>query len=229
MSDTKFQIEQKVVYPSHGVGKILEIFEKDFRGSEMLYYKIYIEVSDMIVMVPVAKAEELGIREVVSADEALAALELLSDDFEPILSDWKLRYQKNLELLKKGAIADIAKIVRNLYNRSKIKELPIMERKLYDLAKKLLIDEVCLATGINEKDVESRVHTKLEPPGSAQKIKHIIEDLDDEDDDLMDDVNGSSKSKGRSDDDDDDDEDDDESSDSESLDNQDDFDEDDED
>ncbi|MBD5406952.1 MAG: CarD family transcriptional regulator [Treponema sp.] len=228
MSDTKFQIEQKIVYPSHGVGKILEIFEKNFRGSEMLYYKIYIEVSDMIVMVPVEKAEELGIREVVSADEALAALELLSDDFEPILSDWKLRYQKNLELLKKGAIADIAKIVRNLYNRSKIKELPILERKLYDLAKKLLIDEVCLATGINEKDVESRVHTKLEPPGSAQKIKHIIEDLDDEDDDLMDDVNGSSKSKGRSDDDEDDD-DDDESSDSESLDNQDDFDEDDED
>ena len=228
MSDTKFQIEQKIVYPSHGVGKILEIFEKNFRGSEMLYYKNYIEVSDMIVMVPVEKAEELGIREVVSADEALAALELLSDDFEPILSDWKLRYQKNLELLKKGAIADIAKIVRNLYNRSKIKELPILERKLYDLAKKLLIDEVCLATGINEKDVESRVHTKLEPPGSAQKIKHIIEDLDDEDDDLMDDVNGSSKSKGRSDDDEDDD-DDDESSDSESLDNQDDFDEDDED
>lgn len=228
MSDTKFQIEQKIVYPSHGVGKILEIFEKNFRGSEMLYYKIYIEVSDMIVMVPVEKAEELGIREVVSADEALAALELLSDDFEPILSDWKLRYQKNLELLKKGAIADIAKIVRNLYNRSKIKELPILERKLYDLAKKLLIDEVCLATGINEKDVESRVHTKLEPPGSAQKIKHIIEDLDDEDDDLMDDVNGSSKSKGRSDDDEDDD-DDDESSDSENLDNQDDFDEDDED
>lgn len=228
MSDTKFQIEQKIVYPSHGVGKILEIFEKNFRGSEMLYYKIYIEVSDMIVMVPVEKAEELGIREVVSADEALAALELLSDDFEPILSDWKLRYQKNLELLKKGAIADIAKIVRNLYNRSKIKELPILERKLYDLAKKLLIDEVCLATGINEKDVESRVHTKLEPPGSAQKIKHIIEDLDDEDDDLMDDVNSSSKSKGRSDDDEDDD-DDDESSDSESLDNQDDFDEDDED
>ena len=162
MSDTKFQIEQKIVYPSHGVGKILEIFEKNFRGSEMLYYKIYIEVSDMIVMVPVEKAEELGIREVVSADEALAALELLSDDFEPILSDWKLRYQKNLELLKKGALADIAKIVRNLYNRSKIKELPILERKLYDLAKKLLIDEVCLATGINEKDVESRVHTKTQ-------------------------------------------------------------------
>lgn len=94
MNDTKFQIEQKIVYPSHGVGKILEIFEKDFRGTATLYYKIYIEVSDMIVMVPVEKAEELGIREVVSADEALVALELLSDDFEPILSDWKLRYQK---------------------------------------------------------------------------------------------------------------------------------------
>ena len=227
MSDTKFQIEQKIVYPSHGVGKILEVFEKDFRGAMMLYYKIYIEASDMIVMVPVEKAEELGIRAVVSGDEAQAALELLSDDFEPITSDWKLRYQMNLELLKKGTIADIAKIVRCLYNRSKVKELPILERKLYDSAKKLLIDEICLATGIDEKDVESSVHTKLEPPGSAPKIKHIIEDLDDEDDDLMDDVNGSSKSKGRSDDDDDDDDENDESSPSENIENQDDFDEDD--
>ena len=138
MSDTKFQIDQKIVYPSQGVGKITEIFEKDFRGNVMTYYKIYVEASDMVVMVPVEKAEDLGIRAIVSAEEAQKALDLLSADFEPITSDWKLRYQMNLDLLKKGTIADIATIVRCLYNRSKVKELPILERKLYDSAKKLL-------------------------------------------------------------------------------------------
>ena len=59
MNDTKFQIDQKIVYPSHGVGIITDVFEKAFRGEPMLYYKIYIESSDMIVMVPVEKAEEL--------------------------------------------------------------------------------------------------------------------------------------------------------------------------
>ena len=40
--------------------------------------------------------------------EAEEALKLLSDDFEPITSDWKLRYQTNLDLLKKGTVKDIA-------------------------------------------------------------------------------------------------------------------------
>ena len=137
---TKFKINQKVVYPSQGVGIVKEVFEKTFKDQTTLYYKIYIEASDMVVMVPVDNAENLGIRQIVSAKEAQEALSLLSDDFEPITSDWKLRYQMNLDLLKKGTVKDIATIVRCLYNRSKVKELPILERKLYDSAKKLLED-----------------------------------------------------------------------------------------
>ncbi len=120
-SNTKFKLNQQIVYPSQGVGKVIEIFEKTFNDTKLLYYKIYLEVSDMIVMVPVNKAEELGIRSIVSAEEAQKAIELLSDNSEPITSDWKLRYQMNLDLLKKGSIADIAAIVRWLDNRSKIK------------------------------------------------------------------------------------------------------------
>ena len=203
MSETKFQIDQKIVYPSQGVGKITEIFEKIFRGTPMMYYKIYIEASDMIVMVPVEKAEELGIRSIVSSEEAEKALNSLSDDFEPITSDWKLRYQMNLDLLKKGTIADIAAIVRCLYNRSKVKELPILERKLYDQAKKLLEDEISIAMGIDVKEIESQIHTKLEPPGSTPKVKHIIDEFDDEDDDLMNDVSDSSDKENKDRDDDD--------------------------
>lgn len=159
------------------------------------YYNIYIEASDMTVMARVEYAEELGIRAIVSASEAEKALNLLSDDFEPITSDWKLRYQMNLDLLKKGSINDIATIVRCLYNRSKVKELPILERKLYDSARKLLEDEISFATGKSLKEVETLIHIKLEPPGSAPKVKHVINIDDDEDDNLMDDMNtGSNES-----------------------------------
>ncbi len=201
--DTKFKVNQKVVYPSQGVGVVTEIFEKKFREEMNLYYKIYIEASDMIVMVPVNKAEELGIRQIVSKKEAEEALELLSAEFEPITSDWKLRYQMNLDLLKKGTVKDIATIVRCLYNRSKVKELPILERKLYDSAKKLLEDEISFALGKSAKEIEATIHTKLEPPGAAPRVKHTIQLDDDEDDDLMDDVN--EKSRRRDDDMDDDD------------------------
>ena len=190
----KFRVNQKIVYPSQGVGKILEVFERDFKGEKTPYYKIYIEASDMVVMVPVANAESLGIRQLVGKDDAKAAMELLSEEGDPITSDWKLRYQMNLDLLKKGTVKDIATIVRTLYNRSKVKELPILERKLYDSAKKLLIDEISIALGMSEKEVENQIHLKLEPPGATPKIKHAVIMEDDEDDDLMDDVKEKNKS-----------------------------------
>lgn len=180
---TDFTVNQKIVYPSQGVGKITEIFKKEFNGEMTYYYKIYLDVSDMYVMVPVDKAANLGIRPIVSAEEAQKSLDLIGEDFEPPTSDWKLRYQMNLELLKKGTIEDIAAIVRCLYHRSKVKELPILERKLYDNAKKLLEDEIAEALGITSKEVEVMLHTKLEPLGLKSEKKPVFTEDEDEDDD----------------------------------------------
>jgi len=159
---TTFQIDQKVVYPSQGVGKIVSIQDKKFKDQTIPYYVIYLEVSDMTVMVPTIKAEELGIRAIVPQEEAQRALELIGETFEPIPSDWKLRYQMNLDLLKKGSVIDIATIVRSLYHRSKIKELPILERKLYDSALKLLEDEISFSLGKNKEEVEALIFARLE-------------------------------------------------------------------
>ena len=182
-TNTKFKVDQKVVYPSQGVGKITEIFEKSFNGHKTLYYRIYLEVSDMIVMVPVDNADTLGIRPIVSAKEAQKALEMLGEEVEPVTSDWKLRYQMNLDLLKKGSIQDIASIVRCLYHRSKVKELPILERKLYENAKKLLEDEISFAMNKSSSEIEAMLHAKLEPLGVKSEKKAVIDANDDDDDD----------------------------------------------
>ena len=163
MSKAKtFVVDQKVVYPSQGVGVIKSIEQKKFKDAKVMYYVIYLEVTDMTIMVPVDKAVELGIRSTVSRDEALKALELISEDYEPIPSDWKLRYQMNLDLLKKGSVMDIASIVRSLYHRSKVKELPILERKLYDSALKLLVDEISYSLRKSKEEVENTIFEKLE-------------------------------------------------------------------
>ena len=157
-----FQVNQKVVYPSQGVGIIQALEKKSFKNEKIPYYRIYLEVSDMTIMVPVDKAEGLGIRPIVPKDEALRAIELIGEDYEPIPSDWKLRYQMNLELLKKGSISDIASIVRSLYHRSKVKELPILERKLYDSALKLLEDEIAYSIKKSREEVETIIFSRLE-------------------------------------------------------------------
>jgi CarD family transcriptional regulator len=73
-----------------------------------------------------------------------------------------MRYQMNLDLLRKGTVLDIAMIVRSLYTRSKVKELPIMERKLYDSALKLFQDELSVSLGRPKDEIEHLIHQKLE-------------------------------------------------------------------
>tara|TARA_B100000614_G_scaffold244579_1_gene248923 strand:+ start:2821 stop:3399 length:579 start_codon:yes stop_codon:yes gene_type:complete len=181
---TTFKEKQQVVYPLQGVGQIQEIVEIDFKGEKTLYYVIYLPVSDMTVKIPVDRAEEHGIRAIVDRKEAEKALDLFSQEFEPVPADWKMRYQMNLDLLKKGSIMDIASVVRTLYARKKVKELPIMERKLYDSALQLLVDEVSFSLDVSKKEVEEMVFEKLEvDPDADDEVDDIIPDDDlDEDD-----------------------------------------------
>ena len=147
-----------MVYPIQGVGIIQSIEKREAK----LYYEIYFETPDMTVMVPVDNAESIGLRKIISSKEAQKALEFLSQEYEQESTDWKTRHQKNLELLKKGTIKDVAQLVKTLYDRSISKELPIQERKLYDNATKLMIDEISLALKKSKNDSEAMIFEKLE-------------------------------------------------------------------
>ena len=160
-SKLRYKKNQQIVYPLQGVGKVVSIEQRPFRATRLLYYIIYLEVSDMTVMVPVERADELGIRPIVDKRESQKALKLISEDYEPIPADWKLRYQMNLDLLKKGSVLDIATVVRALYHRSRIKELPILERKLYDNALRLMVDEISFSLDKSKTEVEELVMSRL--------------------------------------------------------------------
>lgn len=183
-----FRIQQKVVYPGQGVGEVTEICTKKFHNETLTYYVIYLGGSDMTVLIPVNRAEELGLRTIVSKQSAQHALEFLSQEFDPIPSDWKARYQMNLDLFKSGAILDNASIVRALYHRSKVKELPVQERKLYDSAYRILQDEILFAMDVDRSEIETIIHTHLEPftPETVQESAALQDDADMDADDFHD-------------------------------------------
>jgi CarD family transcriptional regulator len=164
-----FKEGEQVVYPLQGVGEIQSIEEREFKGEQVPYYIIYLEVSDMTVMVPVDKAEELGIRAIVPAKEAKRALKLIGEEFDPVPADWKVRYQMNLDLLKQGSVTDIATVVRTLYHRSRVKELPILERKLFDSALKLLVDEISFSLKKQKDEVEVMIFDRLATEGGGPR------------------------------------------------------------
>lgn len=164
-----FSLGEHVVYPLQGVGIIKKIEEKTLRGHTSLYYEIFLDISDMTVMVPVDKTDELGIRPIVQPKEALKAIEGISNKLEQVPVDWKARYQMNVDLLKQGSISSIAKVVQILYHRSKIKELPVQERKLYDSALRILIDESSLSLERPREVLEAMIFSKLEKDPKGQE------------------------------------------------------------
>lgn len=157
-----FSENQYIVYPLQGVGKIEKLQERQFKGENTLYYVIYLDESEMTIMVPVDKAVELGIRPVISKNSANKALKTLAEEDEAAITDWKLRYQTNIDLLKTGDTLNIAKVVRMLYRRSKLKELPILERKLYDNALSLLRNELAISLEISKDETDQIIFSTME-------------------------------------------------------------------
>ena len=153
-----FKIGDSVVYPLQGVGCILAKEMKNTRE----YYRVQINSSDMDVLLPVDTAQSLGLRHLASATEARKAISSLSVRREMGRTDWKQRLILNQELMKEGSMLAVAKVVNSLYHRSKVKELPVQERKLYDSALTLLVDESSSVLGIDQEEMKKKIFSRLE-------------------------------------------------------------------
>ena len=151
----------KVVYPLHGVGVISSIEDKTVLGEKRSYYIIKLAISDMTVMIPTHRSEELGLRLVVTSKDVKEALRIIEEDTADIDEDWKTRYQNNFEKIKSGSIFDVAEVVRNLFHRNRIKELSIMEKKLYENAYRLLVDEISIVKDMKKEAVQDIVAERL--------------------------------------------------------------------
>jgi CarD family transcriptional regulator len=157
-----YKLGDKVVYPLHGVGIISSIEDREVLGEVRSYYIIKLSISDMTVMIPTDKSDELGLRMIVSDRDANKALKVVGGEMTEMDEDWKSRYQQNFEKIKSGSIINVAEVVRNLFHRNKVKELSIMEKKLYENAYRLLVDEISYAKDLEREDVQDLVSKGLE-------------------------------------------------------------------
>ncbi len=153
-----FKVGDAVVYPMQGVGCILS---RETRR-EKEYYRVQITASEMDVLLPVDNASALGLRHLASITETRKALSSLSEKRESRGMDWKQRLLMNQELMKEGTLSSVAKVVNSLYRRSKVKELPVQERKLYDNALSILVDESSSVLGIGTEEMKKKIFAKLE-------------------------------------------------------------------
>ena len=155
-----FNIGDKIVYPMHGAGIIDSIEEKDILGEKQSYYILSMP-GEVKVMVPIDKAEQVGVRNIIDKSSADKVFSLLSQDETEMDKNWNKRYRDNMEKLKSGDIYEIADVVRNLSFKQKEKGLSTGEKKMLVNAKQILVSELVLAEQSNKDEMEELVDSKI--------------------------------------------------------------------
>ena len=146
-----FNVGDKIVYPMHGAGTIDSIEEKDILGEKQSYYILRMP-GEVKVMIPTAKAEAVGVRNVIDKQSAEKVIGILEQD-ETLMD--------NMEKMKSGDIYQVADVVRNLSFKQKEKGLSTGEKKMLNNAKQILVSELVLAEHATEDEVEKLVDSKI--------------------------------------------------------------------
>lgn len=155
-----FNVGDKIVYPMHGAGTIDAIEQKDILGEKQEYYIIKMP-GEVKVMVPTAKASDIGVRSVIGKEEAGKVLKVLEANETEMSNNWNKRYKENMEKMKSGDIYEVADVVRNLSYKQKEKGLSTGEKKMLNNAKQILVSELVLAEHASENEVENLVENKI--------------------------------------------------------------------
>ncbi|MNP25315.1 RNA polymerase-binding transcription factor CarD [compost metagenome] len=150
-----FKIGDKVVYPMHGAGTIESIEERDMMGCKENYYIIKMPVGGIKLMLPTCKADNIGIREVVSKCDSDGVFKVLEKQKQPYVHDtnWSKRYNTNVDKIKSGNIYEVAEVVRDLSHRHMERGLSIGEKKMLNSAKNILLSELVLSQEQNQESL----------------------------------------------------------------------------
>ena len=155
-----FNVGDKVVYPMHGAGVIESIEEKAILDERQSYYIIKMP-GEVKVMVPTAKAEEIGVRNIIDKTSAEKVMGILEQESTEMSMNWNKRYRDNMEKMKSGDIYEVADVVRNLSFKQKEKGLSTGEKKMLLNAKQILVSELVLAEKSSYEEMENIVDNKI--------------------------------------------------------------------
>ena len=168
-----FKIGQKVVYPNHGVGMVEKIEPGSIDGVEQTYFHLRLLSNNSKVMVPKANLDLVGLRPLCANAEIRQLFDLLKDGQIDTYKDWKGRYKQNLDKMKTGELAEVARVLKNLRLVSQKKSLSFREKKMYERARYFIVSEVAHVKNITEEEAEKKVDTFLE--SSIEKRAELLE------------------------------------------------------
>ena len=156
-----FKVGQKVVYPNHGIGTIEQIEQKQIGTTSLPFYTLRLAATNSVVLVPVANANEVGLRSPITSAECELLLKNLADDFSGAATDWKDRFKDFSEKMRTGDIFEVADVLKNLTYLSHLKPLSFREQRMLERARYLVVSELAAVCRQPECNVAPRVEQAL--------------------------------------------------------------------
>ncbi|WP_088188583.1 CarD family transcriptional regulator [Desulfosporosinus sp. FKA] len=148
-----FNVGDKIIYPVHGACVVEAVEEKEILGERKLCYILNIPQEKLHVMVPMDKAVDMGMRQMVNHE----ILENVLSDFnlgntDPIILE-NQRWCKdiNKKKFKSGDIYKGAEIIRDLTRKSQINKLGADDVNMLNNARHVFVSEIMEVKGLKEE------------------------------------------------------------------------------
>lgn len=154
----EFKVGDKAVYPSRGVVVVTAVETMEVEGFRGQMYKLKILDNGSSISVPVQNVQQLGMRRIISAEQVDKVYEILRDRDVPADNQtWNRRYREYKDKINTGDLMEVGKVLRDLALLKAKKNLSFGERKMYDEASTLLIQEIAVARDLDEKLIRTEI------------------------------------------------------------------------
>lgn len=152
-----FGVGEYVVYPTHGVGKILGLESEKIGDYELKVFVIAFEKDKMTLRVPVGRAEAAGLRAISPNDQISRAITTLKGRAKIARGMWSRRAQEYEAKINSGNLIAIAEVVRDLHKNVDQSERSYSERMIYETAMHRLCGEVAASERVELKEAQDKL------------------------------------------------------------------------
>jgi len=161
-SETAFEEGDFVVYPTHGVGRILGTEEREVGDSKLEMLVVRFEQDRMTLRVPMDKARSLGLRTLSSRKQMDQAITTLQGKARVRRTMWSRRAQEYETKIKSGDPVSIAEVVRDLHRRTNQAEQSYSERQMYQAALERLAREFAAIEKIDQETAAMKLEDMMD-------------------------------------------------------------------
>ena len=152
-----FTVGDYVVYPKHGVGRVIELQSEEIAGMQLELYVLRFEKERMTLRVPVNKVESIGMRKLSSDKTLKQAMETLKGKPKVKRTMWSRRAQEYEAKINSGDLVSIAEVVRDLFRPEEAPEQSYSERQIFEGATSRLARELAAMEQTDEKAAAAKI------------------------------------------------------------------------